>query len=147
MYEARYILGDCISLYNPTCARRVHTCRLPRDIQQICCSITGRMLSCLGTATLYNIHTSLCCHETTSHIILVVHGGFQGADYSFLYFCVSNTCSCKQCSCTHTIVSVVQHNVRIMNPRTCVFNALHTSLFGLGSSFLATPFRLASSFI
>ena len=33
MYEVRYI-----SLYNHTCARRVHTCHLLRDIPQICCS-------------------------------------------------------------------------------------------------------------
>ena len=53
------VLGDCISLYNPTCATRVHTCHSPRDIQQICCNTqTGAALalqcsccSCLGTAT------------------------------------------------------------------------------------------------
>ena len=51
--------------YQPTCARRVHTCRFPRDIQQICCStqtgqlaLTGLMLSCLGTATyIHMTHT------------------------------------------------------------------------------------------
>ena len=45
MYEARYILGDFISLYNPKCASRVHTCHLPRDIQQGSYNYLGSYMS------------------------------------------------------------------------------------------------------
>ena len=71
MYEARY-WGDCISLYNPTCASRVHTCHLPRDIQQICCNTqTGQHSPLQGHCNIY-IHT--CVMLSIHHLVAWTHG-------------------------------------------------------------------------
>ena len=70
-----------ISLYNPTCASKVHTHHLPRDIQQICCSTqTGQHSplqgSCCPVWALQHIYTHT--HRATNRRIRVFYGIQKG---------------------------------------------------------------------
>ena len=61
MYEARYILGGCISLYDPTLCKQGsymsfaqgYPTNLLQYPDRTAFALTGLMLSCLGTA-IYN---------------------------------------------------------------------------------------------